>query len=183
MPSCATCSVPTRGVATRVTSGPAASPRSSAPHLRNSGQCAACLRNANLRPVDRDDEVARLKTGDGRGAVRRDPGDAGDQNAAAVDAENPGKDHDGQDEIGDRTGRDNCGTLPYVLGKNVTARSLAGMAAISPFVTHGSARWRRHGTSHSRRAAGARSSANKFRSDRRRAEIAPGRSPAKRCRL
>ena len=57
-------------------------------------------------PVDADHPVARQETGALGGAARIDDIDLGCGDALAEQGENRRKDHDRQDEIGDRTGGD-----------------------------------------------------------------------------
>ena len=54
--------------------------------------------------VDRHHGIARLEAGLRRGAARRDAVDPRGGDLLAVQHENAGEDHDGENEIGDRTG-------------------------------------------------------------------------------
>src|SRR4051794_32391746 len=76
--------------------------------------------------VDGSDDIARLKAGCSRGAVFLHHVDPCRRAWLAEDHENGGKDHDRQNEIGNRTGSDNRGARTDLLVMEALAALLRG---------------------------------------------------------
>ena len=90
----------------------------------------------DLAAVDCENDVAGLEAG-GRGCGIGLHGiDAGGRGLPAVDRENRGKDDDGQDEIGDRPGRDDGGAPPDRLMEEAVAALGLGHAGNRGLVRH-----------------------------------------------
>ena len=107
-----------RGVATSSTALPSRSTvKTSSRVARGLHDALHVLEAIDLGPVDRNDQIARLKSGRLGGAAGGDAVHGGQKDGAPIHVKNAGENDDRQKEIGNRASGDDRRPLPDRLGK------------------------------------------------------------------